>query len=87
MKRARILIARELIEAALTTDGDTRQLITKAGLPEGSRLVEASVKNTGTKKNPALALVLDFEHESFPEAKEPTVLTPVVATVDKDAAE
>lgn len=73
MKQAKVAITRQLVEEALTTDGDTRKLLTKVGLPRGARLVGARLQDA------AAMLVLTFEHDSFAEADEPAEITPEVA--------
>ena len=58
---SRVEIAEELVNVALETGNRTRSTKVLKGLPKGSRLLRAWVD-----QRPHRVLVLQFEHDSFP---------------------
>lgn len=83
MRRAVVRISRELVELALTTGQDPRQLFTTVdGLPAGARLVAVGLVASASAIEPTAFLELEFEHEAFPESSVPLVVTPSTKTLE-----
>lgn len=82
MRMARIKITPELVAQTLRTGNAIPACTVKAGLPEGAVLVGVHVEtghgNFGVEGS--RYLVLDFEHESFPDADTPMELFVVLHT-------